>query len=179
MKTRKWICGFLAVALMLALPVFAAAQDTIKIGATEPLSGTFKDIGERYLEGVQYAAKVINESGGLLGKKVEVIPDRFGAETGCGHPQGPGADPEGRGQVFLRRDGKLRRGGHVPARGERERDHVHLRHGRCQHDRREVQQELLPAGRKHGRAFVCAGSDDCQKRVQGGRHHRPGLLLRA
>ncbi|HTZ40757.1 MAG TPA: ABC transporter substrate-binding protein, partial [Syntrophales bacterium] len=62
----------LSVLLMLAVP--AAAQDTIKIGATEPLSGTFKDIGERYLEGVQYAAKVINESGGLLGRKVEVIP---------------------------------------------------------------------------------------------------------
>jgi branched-chain amino acid transport system substrate-binding protein len=62
----------LSVLLMLAVP--AAAQDTIKIGATEPLSGTFKDIGERYLEGVVYAAKVINESGGLLGKKVEVVP---------------------------------------------------------------------------------------------------------
>src|SRR5512139_1221037 len=74
MTTGKWICGFLAVALMLAIPVLAAAQGTIKLGATEPLSGTFKDIGERYLEGVQYAAKVINESGGLLGKKVEVVP---------------------------------------------------------------------------------------------------------
>jgi branched-chain amino acid transport system substrate-binding protein len=62
------------VVFILAVPVLAAAQATIKIGATEPLSGTFKDIGERYLEGVQYAAKVINESGGLLGKKVEVIP---------------------------------------------------------------------------------------------------------
>jgi branched-chain amino acid transport system substrate-binding protein len=58
---------------MLASPMIAAAEDTIKLGAMEPLSGTFKDIGERYLEGVQYAAKVINESGGLLGKKVEVI----------------------------------------------------------------------------------------------------------
>lgn len=74
MNTRRYSCGFLAVALMLALPLAAAAQGTIKIGATEPLSGTFKDIGERYLEGVQYAAKVINESGGLLGKKIEVIP---------------------------------------------------------------------------------------------------------
>jgi branched-chain amino acid transport system substrate-binding protein len=63
-----------AVVLALAIPVLAAAQGTIKLGATEPLSGTFKDIGERYLEGVQYAAKVINESGGLLGKKVEVVP---------------------------------------------------------------------------------------------------------
>jgi branched-chain amino acid transport system substrate-binding protein len=63
-----------AIVLVVAIPITAAAQGTIKIGATEPLSGTFKDIGERYLEGVQYAAKVINESGGLLGKKVEVVP---------------------------------------------------------------------------------------------------------
>ena len=74
MKSAVWSLGFLAVLLVVAAPVVAAAEDTIKIGVTEPLSGTFKDIGERYLEGVQYAAKVINESGGLLGKKVEVIP---------------------------------------------------------------------------------------------------------
>ena len=74
MRSAVWSLGFLAVLLVVAAPVVAAAEDTIKIGVTEPLSGTFKDIGERYLEGVQYAAKVINESGGLLGKKVEVIP---------------------------------------------------------------------------------------------------------
>jgi len=62
------------MAVMLGMPMGTmAAEDTIKIGVTEPLSGTFKDIGERYAEGVTYAAKVINESGGLLGKKVEVI----------------------------------------------------------------------------------------------------------
>ncbi len=60
--------------LFAALPPLAAAEETIKIGVTEPLSGSFKDIGERYLDGVVYAAKVINETGGLLGKKVEVIP---------------------------------------------------------------------------------------------------------
>jgi branched-chain amino acid transport system substrate-binding protein len=71
---RKKMLGLALLSVLLLLAVPAAAQDTIKIGVTEPLSGTFKDIGERYLEGVQYAAKVINESGGLLGKKVEVIP---------------------------------------------------------------------------------------------------------
>jgi branched-chain amino acid transport system substrate-binding protein len=73
---KKWIGGLFIffMALMAALPVCAPAQDTIKLGVTEPLSGTFKDIGERYLEGVVYAVKVINESGGLLGKKVEVVP---------------------------------------------------------------------------------------------------------
>ena len=71
---KKLVYGlcFLSMILMLSLPFCAAAEDTIKIGATEPLSGTFKDIGERYLDGVLYAVKVINESGGLLGKKVEV-----------------------------------------------------------------------------------------------------------
>ena len=73
---KKWMGGLCIffMALMVALPVCAPAQDTIKIGAIEPLSGTFKDIGERYLDGVNYAVKVINESGGLLGKKVEVVP---------------------------------------------------------------------------------------------------------
>jgi branched-chain amino acid transport system substrate-binding protein len=68
------ICFSVGLLLLVVGSVQAASDETIKIGSTEPLSGTFKDIGERYLEGVQYAAKVINESGGLLGKKVEVIP---------------------------------------------------------------------------------------------------------
>ncbi|MGV8079093.1 MAG: ABC transporter substrate-binding protein [Syntrophales bacterium] len=73
MKKKLGLAVVMSVLVMLAaFP--AAAADTIKIAATEPLSGTFKDIGERYLDGVVYAAKVINESGGLLGKKVEVIP---------------------------------------------------------------------------------------------------------
>jgi branched-chain amino acid transport system substrate-binding protein len=74
---KKIVSGlcFLCMVLMLAVPIYAtAAEDTIKIGATEPLSGTFKDIGERYLDGVLYAVQVINENGGLLGKKVEVVP---------------------------------------------------------------------------------------------------------
>ncbi len=67
------LCSIIIV-LTLAFPVCASAEDTIKIGAVQALSGTFKDIGERYLDGCVYAAQVINEQGGLLGKKVEVIP---------------------------------------------------------------------------------------------------------
>jgi branched-chain amino acid transport system substrate-binding protein len=73
-KKFVWGLCFLSLSLILWLPLGAMAADTIKIGATEPLSGTFKDIGERYLDGVQYAVKTLNDSGGLLGKKVEVIP---------------------------------------------------------------------------------------------------------
>lgn len=73
---KKFGCSLfvLSLSLILFLPISAMAADTIKIGVTEPLSGTFKDIGDRYLDGVQYAAKTLNDSGGLLGKKVEVIP---------------------------------------------------------------------------------------------------------
>jgi branched-chain amino acid transport system substrate-binding protein len=71
---KKKLLGLAVLSVLLMLAVTATAQDTIKIAAMEPLSGSFKDIGERYLDGVVYAAKVINESGGLLGKKVEVIP---------------------------------------------------------------------------------------------------------
>ncbi len=52
----------------------AQAKEEIKLAVVEPLSGTFKDIGDRYLEGVEYAVQVINQQGGLLGKKVKIYP---------------------------------------------------------------------------------------------------------
>jgi branched-chain amino acid transport system substrate-binding protein len=64
----------LAVILLASFPVTGRAAESIKLGVTEPLSGTFKNIGERYLEGVQYAAKVLNQQGGVLGRQIEVIP---------------------------------------------------------------------------------------------------------
>ena len=64
----------LAVILLASFPVTGRAAEAIKLGVTEPLSGTFKNIGERYLEGVQYAAKVLNQQGGVLGRQIEVIP---------------------------------------------------------------------------------------------------------
>jgi branched-chain amino acid transport system substrate-binding protein len=64
----------LTVILLASLPATSRAAETIKLGVTEPLSGTFKNIGDRYLEGVQYAAKVLNQQGGVLGRQIEVIP---------------------------------------------------------------------------------------------------------
>ncbi len=76
MKKRVLLC--MAISLAIAGAFFittnSQAAEPIKLGVCEPLSGTFKDIGDRYLEGVEYAAKVINEKGGLLGRKVKVIP---------------------------------------------------------------------------------------------------------
>ena len=51
----------------------ALAEDTIKIGYIDPLSGGGASIGEIGLKTFQYLADEINASGGLLGKKVEII----------------------------------------------------------------------------------------------------------
>ena len=76
MKKGLILCVAISLAIVGAFLATTKSQaaETIKLGVCEPLSGTFKDIGDRYLEGVEYAAKVINEQGGLLGRNVEVIP---------------------------------------------------------------------------------------------------------
>ncbi|MFH1059168.1 MAG: ABC transporter substrate-binding protein [Pseudomonadota bacterium] len=71
---RKLFIVGLALILGLALATGAFAADTIKLAVMEPLSGNFKDIGDRYAEGVKFAAEVINAKGGINGKKLEVIP---------------------------------------------------------------------------------------------------------
>ena len=51
----------------------ALADDTIKIGYIDPLSGGGASIGEIGLKTFLYLADEINASGGLLGKKVEIV----------------------------------------------------------------------------------------------------------
>lgn len=70
-KTRSW------AALALALPVLAAApalaQETIKIGVSQPLTGAVAASGNYVTNGARIAADVLNRNGGILGKKVELI----------------------------------------------------------------------------------------------------------
>ena len=58
---------FVAVAFMVPA---ATAGDEIVFGVLEPLSGPFKDVGDRYANAVRFAVEQINKEGGLLGKKV-------------------------------------------------------------------------------------------------------------
>jgi branched-chain amino acid transport system substrate-binding protein len=58
---------------MLLCATSSFAAKTISLGIVEPRSGTFKDQGDRYLAGAEYAVKVINANGGLLGQKVEIF----------------------------------------------------------------------------------------------------------
>ena len=68
-RTLSWIAG-LAVALM-AGP--AAAQDTIKIGVTQPLTGAFAASGNYVAQGAKIAEEEINKAGGVLGKKLQLL----------------------------------------------------------------------------------------------------------
>jgi ABC-type branched-subunit amino acid transport system substrate-binding protein len=61
----------LAAAALLAAPAMAA--DPIRIGVVTPLTGTYAPIGQQVRWGVELAAKEINASGGILGRKVELL----------------------------------------------------------------------------------------------------------
>ena len=66
----------LTITVFLALtfvPHAFSANDEIVFGVIEPLSGPFKDVGDRFVNAVKFAVEQINEEGGLLGKKVVTI----------------------------------------------------------------------------------------------------------
>jgi branched-chain amino acid transport system substrate-binding protein len=65
-----------AAVAALAATVLAAsafAQDTIKIGVTQPLTGAFAASGNYVTQGARIAEEEINRTGGVLGKKIELI----------------------------------------------------------------------------------------------------------
>jgi branched-chain amino acid transport system substrate-binding protein len=72
MKSRYW--SYLGAALAAALvsgPV--AAQDVIKIGVTQPLTGAFAASGNYVAQGAKIAEDDINKAGGVLGKKIQLV----------------------------------------------------------------------------------------------------------
>jgi branched-chain amino acid transport system substrate-binding protein len=67
----------LAILASIALPLLggaAMAQETVKIGYIDPLSGGGASVGEVGLKTFQFLADELNAKGGILGKKVEIIP---------------------------------------------------------------------------------------------------------
>src|SRR5215510_12186850 len=51
----------------------ASAQDTNKIGVTQPLTGAFAASGNYVAQGAKLAEEEINKAGGVLGNKIELI----------------------------------------------------------------------------------------------------------
>src|SRR6476469_7706072 len=72
--SRRVLSTALAVALgTTLLAAGASAQDTIKIGVSQPLTGPFAASGNYVAQGAKIAEEEINKAGGVLGKKIELI----------------------------------------------------------------------------------------------------------
>jgi branched-chain amino acid transport system substrate-binding protein len=72
MHHRRWLAALWA-AVALA-PLAAAAADPIKIGFPMPLSGPTAVYGVPISKGAEMAVADINAKGGVLGRKLELIP---------------------------------------------------------------------------------------------------------
>ena len=72
MRAVRKITRVIAVgAALFAMPAWA--QETIKIGVTQPLTGAFAASGNYVTQGAKIAEEEINKAGGVLGKKIELI----------------------------------------------------------------------------------------------------------
>jgi branched-chain amino acid transport system substrate-binding protein len=77
--------GLAVGAMQIASPfvVKARADEPIKIGFDDPLTGTYAELGKNEQIGCQFAIDEINAKGGILGRKVELlVEDSTSADTG-------------------------------------------------------------------------------------------------
>lgn len=61
-----------------------SAADTFRVGLEAPLSGEQSILGVGMLKGAQLAASQLNESGGILGRDVEIVPIDDAADPATG-----------------------------------------------------------------------------------------------
>jgi branched-chain amino acid transport system substrate-binding protein len=87
-KKRSWSWGPAAILILFLVAVQAGtaiAQDTIRIGAVLPLSkAAFAQAGEEQRRGLLMALEEVNQAGGVLGKKVELIIEDDTGEPSVG-----------------------------------------------------------------------------------------------
>src|SRR3954470_10174269 len=69
-RIRTLVAG---LALALGFAAGAVAQTPIKVGVIFPLSGGAGPQGQHVTNAIQAMAAVINEGGGVLGKKIELV----------------------------------------------------------------------------------------------------------
>ncbi len=71
MQMKKIVLAISSV--LLGSSIAIAADGPIKIGVVTPLSGTYTPIGQQVKMGLELATKEVNASGGIMGRKVELI----------------------------------------------------------------------------------------------------------
>ena len=71
-QAKQWFLGCVATAAILAGGT-AFAQDPVKIGLIQPVSGPAAYNGKNTVDGARLAEKEINAKGGVLGRPIEVV----------------------------------------------------------------------------------------------------------
>ncbi|RPH77078.1 MAG: branched-chain amino acid ABC transporter substrate-binding protein [Candidatus Rokuibacteriota bacterium] len=71
---KNAVITILILAMVAILAPAATSQDAIRIAYIDPLSGPFAATGENGLNQFRYAADAINKAGGVLGRKLELVP---------------------------------------------------------------------------------------------------------
>jgi branched-chain amino acid transport system substrate-binding protein len=74
MSCWRLVCYSLVLLGLLISGRPSAAEDTIKIGYTDPFSGPFASGGDEFLKNFQFIIARKNAMGGALGKKFELVP---------------------------------------------------------------------------------------------------------
>jgi branched-chain amino acid transport system substrate-binding protein len=69
----KAFVGAAAIAAATALPAHAQGEPPIKIGVPLPLTGGLAGAGSQLQWGIEYATKEANASGGIFGRKIELV----------------------------------------------------------------------------------------------------------
>ena len=72
-QARKVLALALLAALAWADAPVAEAQSPIRIGASLSQTGAFAALGQNQLRGYQLCVKHVNEKGGVLGRKLELV----------------------------------------------------------------------------------------------------------
>ena len=96
-----------ALSVLGATAMSAAAEDTVKIGYIDPLSGGGASVGEGGLKTFQYLADELNAKGGILGHKVEIVP--FDNKVNPQESLDSGAEGDRRGHPLSSRRATARR----------------------------------------------------------------------
>ena len=70
---RKSLIVFMAAFFLVIMSIPSIAQDTLKIGAPQPMTGPDAPFGSKFKKAYDLALEEINAKGGAQGKKMEVI----------------------------------------------------------------------------------------------------------
>lgn len=73
MKRVTVLSMAMAMAILFLICSVAMAADTIPVGVPLAMTGAYTGSGDDYFKGIKMAIDEINDSGGLLGKRIEII----------------------------------------------------------------------------------------------------------